>query len=55
MNTKVAELIVKKSVDYDGEVVKVLEDAGYILTKDTETYLGTSYIVAKAESEEACF
>lgn len=52
MNTKFAELLVKKSADYNNEVVKVLEDAGFIITKVVETFSSVSYIVAKAESEE---
>lgn len=52
MNKKFAELIVKKSADYNNEVVKALEDAGYILTKDTDTCFEAHYIVAKAESEK---
>ncbi len=52
MNTKYADLLVKKSVDYNNEVVKALEDAGFILVMVTDTTFATSYIVAKAESED---
>ena len=52
MNTKFADLTVKKNADYYGEVVKALEDAGFILIKDVETTSEICYIVAKAESEE---
>ena len=52
MNTKFAELVVKTSADYNGEVVKALEDAGFILTLDRETFFEIHYIVAKAESEK---
>lgn len=51
MNTKLADLIVKKSVDYNDEVVRALEDAGFVLTKDTETFFEVSYVIAKAENE----
>lgn len=53
MNTKFADLVVKKSADYHNEVVKALEDAGFVLTMDTETSFDTSYIVAKADETES--
>ncbi len=52
MNIKFADLRVKKDVDYKDEVVKALEDAGFILILDAEGSFETCYIVAKAESEE---
>ena len=52
MNIKYADLTVKKNVDYDDEIVKALENAGFILTRCTESYSEVTYIVAKAESEE---
>ena len=53
MNTKYADLIVKKNTDYDGEVVKALEDAGFILTLDTEATFEARYIVAKADKADS--
>lgn len=52
MNTKFADLIVKKSADYNNEVVKALEGAGFILTLDTETTFDARYIVAKSDNSE---
>jgi len=51
MNIKVAELIIERTADYNNEVVKTLEDAGYILTRDMKTSFEVKYIVAKTESE----
>ncbi len=47
MNTKCADLTVKKSADHD--VVKVLEDAGFILVLDCATTTEKHYIVAESE------
>ena len=52
MNIKFGKLIVEKSIDYKGQVAKALEDAGFILVKDTETCFEVSYVVAKVESED---
>lgn len=52
MNTKFADLLVKKSADYNNEVVKALEDAGFILTMVMDTFSDVSYIVAKADKAE---
>ena len=52
MNTKIAELIVIKSADYNNEVVKALENAGFVLIMDTEMLFETKYIIAKVESED---
>ena len=52
MNIKLADLTVKTNADYNNEVVKALEDAGFILTMDEEMSFETTYIVAKAESED---
>ena len=52
MDTKFAELIVQKSADWNNEVVKALEDAGFVLVMDTDMFYEVKYIVAKAESED---
>ena len=52
MNIKFAELIVNKSRDYNNEVVKALEDAGFILTMEVDTSFEVHYIVAKAEEQK---
>ena len=52
MNTKLADLIVNTSKDYNSEIVKALEDAGFVLVIDTKLSFETKYIVAKVESEE---
>lgn len=51
MNIKLAELTIKTSEDYNDEVVKALEDAGFILTMDEEMSFEVHYIVAKAEGK----
>lgn len=52
MNKKLAELSVNKSADYYGKLVKVLEDAGFILVLETETLTDSYYIVAESEDKE---
>lgn len=47
MNTKCADLTVKKSADHD--VAKVLEDAGFTLVLDCATTTEKHYIVAESE------
>ena len=52
MNKKLAELTVSKSADYYNKVVKVLEDAGFVLVLTTETTTDRYYIVAESEGKE---
>lgn len=52
MNKKLAELTVKKSADYNDEIVKALEDAGFVLVLDCETTTERYYIVAESEPQE---
>lgn len=52
MNKKLAELTVTKSADYYNKVVKVLEDAGFVLVLTTETTTDRYYIVAESEDKE---
>lgn len=52
MNKKLAELTVKKSADYYNKVVKVLEDAGFLLVLDWETTTERYYIIAESEDKE---
>ena len=52
MNKELAKLTVKKSADYHGKVVKVLEDAGYVIVLTTETTTDRYYIVAESEDKE---
>ena len=47
MNKKLAELNVNKSADYYNNIVKTLEDAGFVLVLDHETTFESYYIVAK--------
>ena len=42
-----AKLTVNKSDDYYGEVVKALEEAGFIVIKDVDCTFETYYIIAK--------
>lgn len=49
MYKKLAELTVDKSADYDDKVVKVLEDAGFMVVLRVETYTERKYIIAKGE------
>lgn len=51
MNKKLAELSVNKSADYYGKLVKVLEDAGFILVLETEALTNSYYIVAESEDK----
>ncbi len=52
MNKKLAELTVSKSADYYNEVVKALEDAGFVLVLDLETTSHRYYTVAESEDKE---
>ena len=52
MNKKLGELKINKSADYDDEVVKALEEAGYILVLEWDGMCEKNYIIAKSESEE---
>ena len=49
MTKKIAELKVDTSEDYFDKVVKTLENAGFLVVLDTETSLGTYYIVATSD------
>ena len=51
MNKKLAELTVIKSADYYNKVVKVLEDAGFVIVLTTETTTDRYYIVAESEDK----
>ncbi len=51
MNKKLASLTVNKSADYYSEVVKALEDAGFLLVLELETPTDKYYIIAKSEDE----
>ena len=53
MNKRLAELTVKKSADYYNKVVKALEDAGFVIVLDCETYTEGYYIVAEIEETDA--
>jgi hypothetical protein len=52
MNKKLGELKVDKSADYYGKIIKVLEDAGFVLVLDYETTTERYYIVAESENKE---
>ena len=52
MNKKLAELTVNKSADYYDKVVKVLENAGFLLVLETETTTDRYYIVAESEESD---
>lgn len=52
INKKLAYLTVSKSSDYYNEVVKVLEDAGFILVLDVETTTDRYYIVASEREDK---
>ncbi len=47
MNKELAKLTVKRSADYYDKVVKVLEDAGFIIVLSTETTTDRYYIIAE--------
>lgn len=49
MNKKLAELTVIKSADYYNKVVKALEDAGFVLVLDSDTFFEAHYTVAESE------
>lgn len=52
MNKKLAELTVEKSADYYNKVVKVLEDAGFVMVLTVETTTDRYYIVAESEDKK---
>ena len=52
MNKKLAELKVNKSADYYNKVIKALENAGFILVLDADTFSDRYYIVAESEDEK---
>ena len=52
MNKKLAELTVRKSIDYYNNVAKALEDAGFVLVLDYETITEKHYIVAERSDKE---
>ena len=47
-----AKLTVNKSDDYRGEVIKALEEAGFIVIKDIDCTFETYYLIAKKVDEE---
>jgi len=49
MNKKLGELMVNKSADYCDKMVKALENAGFVLVLDHETFSERYYIVAESE------
>lgn len=49
MNKKIAELTIKKSADYFNKMVKVLEDAGFVMVLTAETTTDRYYIIAESE------
>ena len=51
MNKKLGELKVNKSDDYYDKIVQALEEAGFVLVLDLETYSEKHYIVAEREEE----
>ena len=51
MNTKLAELKVKKSADYNDKVVKALENAGFVIVQDLDTTSDSYYTVAENMDE----
>lgn len=52
MNKKLGELKVVKSADYYNKMIKVLEDAGFVLVLELETISERYYIVAESENKE---
>ena len=52
MTKELAELTVKTSADYYGEVVKALEDAGFVVVLTNEIFSDQYYIIAKSEDKE---
>lgn len=52
MSKNLAELIVKKSADYHGKVIKALEDAGFVIVLMTETSTDRYYIIAESEDNK---
>jgi len=52
MNKELAELTVKRSADYYGKVVKVLEDAGFVMVLTSKTSTDDYYIIAESEKTD---
>ena len=52
MNKELAELKVHKSADYYDKVIKVLEEAGFVLVLTAENSVNRYYIVAEKIGEE---
>lgn len=52
MNKKLAELTVKKSADYYNKVIKILEDAGFVIVLTVETLTDRYYVIAENEDAE---
>ena len=51
MNKKLGELKINKSADYYDKTIKALEDAGFVLVLDCETFTDKYYTVAEREKE----
>ena len=49
MNKELAQLTVKKLDDYDDKIVKVLEDAGFVIVLTADTPINRYYIIAESE------
>jgi len=52
MNKKLAELTVSKSADYYDKVVKALEEAGFVIVLNYETFSDKYYYVAERSEKE---
>ena len=52
MIKKLAELKVINSQDYNGEVVKALEKAGFTVVKEVKTSFETHYIIATSGKKD---
>lgn len=50
MIKKLAELKVHTTVDYKNKIVEALEDAGFTLVEEVQTYTETHYIIAMSEA-----
>lgn len=50
---KVANLQVNKNKDYYRKTVKALEDAGFMLIIETETFSDIFYVIASKEDNES--
>ena len=53
MIKKLAELKVINSQDYNGEVVKALEKAGFTVIEELKCSFETHYIIATSEEQES--